>query len=292
MSRLCELFAAAALTLAVTGLGGGAIAAAPLALTPAQKARVLALAAELPAEHRAGWTATTESLLCEWAGGDAGELQRMLSTLERSFKARTGESSPAAKAAAVGVSIVIDVSGSMARPAHGDSGGEDKIVGAWRAANAALERLRRVSEKAGEAPIYASVLTFSNDVQTALPLRKVDASFPPLKKLKVRKATAIGRGMVAARAQLLAGGLRRQHIIVITDGQNSRGVSPLTVLRAFNLLPKDRFPHVHFVAFDVSMGVFRPLGLFLPKIYEARDAKELDRVLAGLFSSAILAEAR
>lgn len=270
-------------------------AKAPLTLTPAQKAKVAALAAELPEKQRAGWIATTQALLREWARGDATELTLMLSTLERAFKAKVAESGapppspPEGKA--IGVSLVIDVSGSMGQPAQGESGGEDKIVGAWRAANAALDRLKGAASTA-KASIYASVLTFSDDVQTALPLRKVDASYPRLKKLKVVNATAIGKGMVAAREQLLAGGLKHQHIIVITDGQNSRSVSPLTVLRAFNLLPKDRFPRVHFVAFDVSSGIFKPLKLFLSKIHQANDGKQLDKVLAGLFSTDILAEAR
>jgi hypothetical protein len=297
---------AALLTLPATRLG----AAPSIRLTAAQRAKVAALAKLLPAKRRTAWIATTEGLLEHWARGEAKELAAMIAALERSFqtktpsKASTPASTPASKAPsttpspaskgkdATGVAILIDVSGSMREPPRGSSEAEKKINSAWAAANAALDRLKRFAVSAPTKPLYTTVLTFSADVQTAIPLRKVDASLPRLGRLTVRTATAIGEGLLAAREKLLAGGLQRQHIVVITDGQNSRGVSPLTVLRAFNLLPRSRFPRVHLVAFDVSSGIFGPLKLFLPKVHQARDAKQLDKVLEGLFARAILAEAR
>ncbi len=290
-SRIAMLTMVALVSVGSLALPGSAVAspgALPSKVVETYRDRVSALAQALPQARRSGWTATILELLDEWSRGEVIMAGTIFAALKRSWANPIG--AKAGMPQTTGVAILIDVSGSMANmPASG--GSYTKLAGAEKAARAALAQLKGFAAAHPERALSAAVLTFSTTVKTRIPLQRVGPSFPSLPALVSESATAIGDGLIAARKILNGGHIGRQHIIVITDGQNSSGSTPLTVLRAFNLLPKEQFPRVHFVAFDIGQGVFRPLSLFLSKIHEAKDARQLDAVLSGLFSRDILPEA-
>ena len=275
-------------SLSIPFLAVAAPGALPSKVAATYRDRVASLAQTLPQVRRRGWTATILELLDEWSRAETTMAGEIFTALKRSWASPIA--AKAGMSQTTGVAILIDVSGSMAKTPE-SGGATTKLAGAEKAARAALAQLKGFAAAHPRRVLMATVLTFSRAVKTRIPLQRVGPSFPPLPALVPATATAIGDGLIAARKMLNGGHIGRQHIIVITDGQNSYGSTPLTVLRAFNLLPKEQFPRVHFVAFDIGQGVFRPLSLFLSKIHEAKDDKQLNAVLSGLFSRDILPEA-
>ena len=62
--------------------------------------------------------------------------------------------------------------------------------------------------------------------------------------------------MIEGRRALDATGLRRRHLLVITDGENTDGVSPVDVARVMERQDGSVRAPVYFVAFDVDATVF------------------------------------
>ena len=268
------------------GLPCEASADADPAFNKKYRPKVEALAPKLDAKAKASWVESTLALLREWSRGKDADAEMILDPLKLAVMREAAQK-------ATGVVLLVDTSSSMKNaPAGGGGGGGAKIDGAEKSAIAAIKRLKALAAKHSGIKLHAGVYTFSHQIRAVIPLQRVTARFPTLSALRADGATAIGDAMVRARRDLCAAGIARQHIIVITDGSNTHGRSPLDVLRAFNMLPGTQFPQVHLIAFDIATSVFRPLQrLFLGKVHQARDSAQLDAVLARLLERDILPEA-
>lgn len=225
-------------------------------------------------------------LVHEWTAGDVGNAELVVGSLE-AIK-------PAGRAAenkGVGVVILVDTSGSMRDPPK--SGGEKKILGANRAAAAALAKLKAFQKSNPGVRLSVGVYRFSSSVSPVTKFQKMGPSFPALPALKAEGGTAIGKALQQAKRAMNAAKIKHQHIILITDGENSADIDPLRVIQAFNLLSRDEFPILHFIAFDINSARFAYIQrMFLKKIYEARDGRQLGQIMDSLLAGEVLAEAR
>ena len=82
----------------------------------------------------------------------------------------------------------------------------------------------------------------------------------------------------------------RQHLIAITDGENTSGPAPEMVARDLNARTRGEVA-IHFVAFDTSARRFGFLKDVGGSAIEAADGAELEVCLGEIYSKRILAEA-
>jgi uncharacterized protein YegL len=225
-------------------------------------------------------------LINEWTGGNAGRAGLIVGSLE-AIKPKH----KAAESRGVGVVILVDTSGSMDDPPK--SGGERKILGANRAAAAALTKLKAFQGSNPGVQLSVGVYRFSSSVSPVAKFQKMGPSFPTLPALTAEGGTAIGKALLQAKKAMNAAKIKHQHIILITDGENSAGIEPLHVIQAFNLLSREEFPILHFIAFDIQRARFAYIQrMFLKQIYEARDSRQLGQIMDSLLQGEVLAEAR
>ncbi len=228
-------------------------------------------------------------LVEEWSKGDAAWARDIVLALGRMNAGVTS-----AKPEGIGVVVLVDTSGSMdVPPAKGVKGRPKKIVSAGKAAARALNSLQGFGKQHPERKLQVGLASFDSQVKELISFQPMTAAFPQVPKLKAGGGTAIGEALIHAKLSLDKAGVKQQHIVLITDGQNSTGVKPLPVIQAFNLMGLARFPMLHFIAFDIDADRFRDIEtLFLKRIYEAADAEQLDRIIDNLLAKEILAESK
>jgi Mg-chelatase subunit ChlD len=195
--------------------------------------------------------------------------------------------------------VLVDVSGSMndrVRDADGER--RRKIAIARRAALDLVKSFEAYARAHAAETVSVGVYEFSaRDGQPAA--RVVIAPGPPdaaaaaerLETMKPRGGTPIGEAMIDARRALDATGLKRRHLLVVTDGENTDGVAPADVVRVMERQDEQTRAPLYFVAFDVAAEAFAAIrehgGLVLP----AKDGRELSATLDELLSDRILVEA-
>jgi len=189
------------------------------------------------------------------------------------------------------VAILVDTSGSMRDEAPGD--GRPKYAVAREAIEAMLDATDAFVAKRPDFPIKIGIYSFSSAVRT---LRAIQ----PYDRAAIRDAlaqlpepgggTAIGDAMREARPDLYRAGVFRKYLLVVTDGENTRGRNPEGVARDI----WDRSGHavqVYFVAFDTSTDKFAFLKEVGGDVIGAGSAPELRTALDGIYQGKILAEA-
>ena len=124
-----------------------------------------------------------------------------------------------------------------------------------------------------------------------LPLGPVDrAGDHIVDSLSARGDTAIGEALISAKKELNGAGLKKQYVVVITDGENTTGRAPEDVVRALQALPETQRAVIYVVAFDVKAKVFQPLMDQGVSVAEARDANSLQNALDYILYEKILVE--
>lgn len=108
-----------------------------------------------------------------------------------------------------------------------------------------------------------------------------------------RGATPLGRAIDLAAQLVLASPLSRNHILVITDGQNTSGPDPEAVLprMAEKAALVNSGIGVHFVAFDVDASLFDSVKKQGATVVAAADEIQLNDQLAFIMERKILLEA-
>jgi len=200
----------------------------------------------------------------------------------------------------VALAIVYDTSGSM-RDAVRDVGGRGapKYVIGNRALLAVIGRLEsfRGEEPAGAAVrLETGLFTFDGkQARAAVRLGKFDArelrhwakSF-----IAPDGPTPLGPAVQMAADALLERKAGRSHVLVITDGENTAGPDPATVIRALNqqASPSGEKISFHFVAFDVNANAFKAIKEQGATVVSAADEKELNDQLEFILEEKILLE--
>jgi hypothetical protein len=109
--------------------------------------------------------------------------------------------------------------------------------------------------------------------------------------MKADGGTPIGDAMVVARLALDASALRRRHLIVLTDGENTDGRAPADVVRVLERQADEARAGLYFVAFDIAASAFAPIKESGGVLLSARDGAELATTFRELLSDRILVEA-
>jgi Mg-chelatase subunit ChlD len=195
--------------------------------------------------------------------------------------------------------VLVDVSGSMndrVRNAEGER--ERKIAIARRAALGLVRAFETYARAHPGETVSLGVYEFSerNDQPAArvvIPLGPPDfsAAGERLETMKPRGGTPIGEAMIEGRRALDATGLRRRHLLVVTDGENTDGVSPTEVARVMERQEDALRAPVYFVAFDVAADAFEGVKQHGGLVLSAKDGGELATTLDELLSDKILVEA-
>ncbi|HVT79745.1 MAG TPA: vWA domain-containing protein [Phycisphaerae bacterium] len=187
-----------------------------------------------------------------------------------------------------GVYILIDVSGSMQDAVPNATGvSEEKLAIAKRAAIDACKAIAKYADEDPKRNIRLAVASFSDDLMVDVPMGKPDAAAAEraINGLNTRGGTGIGDAVVEAQRALDKTGLRGQHVLVITDGENNKGPSPESVADAINALPEALRPTVYLVAFDINAGVFGGVKQKGWQVFSAPDGarlkEQLDEVVGG-----------
>jgi hypothetical protein len=202
---------------------------------------------------------------------------------------------PSVKAGQDGVAaaILVDTSGSMAGSVSTADGSRKPKIDIARAC--ALDLVATCEQFAREhpdQPITLGIYEFSSrssapNCRPAVRMGRPDlsAARPLIARMIPDGGTPIGDAIVAAKRDLNAAGYRRQHILVVTDGENTQGYSPRDVVAAMAKLPPEEQAAVYFVAFDISATKFDAVrdagGMVLGAANETQLQQTLDYILSG-----------
>lgn len=189
------------------------------------------------------------------------------------------------------VAILIDNSGSMKQEAEGDS--RPKYVVAREAIEAMLASTDSFVTKQPGFPINVGLYRFASRVTPMAPVAKYDraALVAALDAMpEPDGGTAIGSAMDAARADLYRAGTFRKYILVVTDGENTQGISPRRIAQEINRRSEGAV-RMYFVAFDVDADRFAFVREAKGEVVGARNGDALRARLDEIYRGKILSEA-
>ena len=189
------------------------------------------------------------------------------------------------------VAIIVDTSGSMKDPAPGDA--RPKFDIARDAIEQMLDATDAFIARRPDFPIKIGLYSFSShtrELRAIAPydrgaLRTALAAMPA-----PGGGTAIGDAMREARPALYRAGVFRKYLLVVTDGENTRGRDPETVARDI-FSRSDGAVQIYFVAFDTSAEKFGFLKEVGGDVVGAGTGADLRTALDGIYQGKILAEA-
>ena len=189
------------------------------------------------------------------------------------------------------IAILIDNSGSMKKAAEGDS--QPKYVVAREALEAMLASTDSFVARQPDFPINVGLYRFSSRVTAMAPIGRYDRA--ALKAAldtmpEPDGGTAIGRAMDVAREDLYRAGTFRKYILVVTDGENTDGVSPRRIAQEINRRSEGAV-RMYFVAFDVDAARFGFVRDVRGEVVGARNGDALRARLDEIYRGKILSEA-
>lgn len=202
--------------------------------------------------------------------------------------------------AAVALGIVYDTSGSMKESVQDASRKRSpKYLVANRALEAVIDRLAAFQAKGSAAEpktIQAGLFIFDgNGAREAVKFGAFDAealrnwarSFN-----RPNGPTPLGAAVQAAGRAVLTSNANARHLLVITDGINTAGPDPASVIAALNKEgeQKNRTVFFHFIAFDVSATVFGSVKREGATLVGAADEQQLKSQLEFILEEKILLE--
>lgn len=193
--------------------------------------------------------------------------------------------------------VLMDVSGSMADPVGADASGETKIDVARRAALDVIRQFDDYGKAHPAEPALVGLFEFSEREGSASTREVIPLSAPNLERaraaldgMRAAGGTPIGDAMVFGKRQLDRTGLTRRHLLVVTDGANTDGFEPESVMTALGRRPEIERPSVYFVAFDIDGSVFNRVRDAGALVLAAANADELNATLNALLTGKILVE--
>lgn len=194
--------------------------------------------------------------------------------------------------------IAIDVSGSMDEEVPGETKRkEPKIDIARRAALELVDQFASYARDHQDEPVLLGVYEFSRrrgepDCRTVVAMGPPDRerAAAAIAKLDADGGTPIGQAMITAKRALDETGLTRRHLLVVTDGENTDGVSPDRVAVAIGKRPDAERPSIYFVAFDIEASRFSRVRDAGGLVLSAANATELNNTLDMLLRGKILVE--
>jgi hypothetical protein len=171
-----------------------------------------------------------------------------------------------------------------------------KHVIAERALNAVLDRLTAVTAGTDATRIDAGLVVFQGDsAEQVVRLKRFDSR--PFRawlaeKYKARAGTPLGEAVRVAGEALLQSRLPRKHVLVITDGVNTRGPDPAATIPRLqqSASRQESALAFHFIAFDVNSTEFAGVKKLGATVVGAVDEKQLNSQLEFIVAKKILLE--
>lgn len=200
----------------------------------------------------------------------------------------------------VALGILYDTSGSMSDKvpsSHGSTA--PKYVIANRALLAVVKQIEAYTTNgAAGAPrkVDVGLFTFSaNGAQEVVKFGPFDAGAIQNWTTNFSKpsgGTPLGNALSTVSQAVLASPQPRKHVLIITDGMNTVGPDPATILPSVNKAAdkKQTTVFVHFIAFDVKANVFDGVKRQGASVASAADEKELNSQLDFILQNQILLE--
>jgi len=199
----------------------------------------------------------------------------------------------------IALALVYDTSGSMKDPVRDSSGRRaPKYTIGNRALESVIARLEAFEAKqpGGTPKLQVGLFVFQGKGA------REAVQFGPFNPGALREwakgfanpdgPTPIGAAMEAAGKVLLQSAASQRHILVITDGINTAGPEPATVIPYLNKAAerKNTALFFHFIAFDVKANVFAPIAKQGATLVAAADEKQLNEQLEFILEEKILLE--
>lgn len=191
----------------------------------------------------------------------------------------------------VGLVFCLDVSGSM----EGDVGGKRKIDISKEAMRTVFGQVDTYVKSNPEKKVQVGLVSFSGGATLVMKLQPFDRDRleQQTNALKTGGGTAIGDAMALAMGELHKSGVESRAIIVMTDGENNRGIPPELVMQAIrgnrnsSKTPTDDVS-VFLVAFDVNSAAFQAVSQAGASVVESRDANSLKEMLNTVVEEVLL----
>jgi hypothetical protein len=192
----------------------------------------------------------------------------------------------------IAVAVVLDISRSMGSPVSDGGTRRPKLDIAKQAVLAILKQAEKFASEEKDRPVLVSLYTFSNKVRQISPFQPPDPARlePVVNAMQLDSGTAVGDAVRVAWRDLEQTGLRRLHILVVTDGESNSGERPDSVARALLQKAEELRPAVYLVAFDVDAQIFANLKKSNWSVLPAANAEELRKQLDQTVGEHILLE--
>ena len=192
--------------------------------------------------------------------------------------------------------VLVDVSGSMHDRIKGER--RRKIEAAQAAAIDVVGAFTRYATAHPDTPVLVGVHEFSARAgapaaREVIPLGKPNplTAGDAIRAMKTGGGTPIGDAMAVARLALDRSGLKRRHLLVVTDGENTDGVDPALVASVLEKQPEEVKASLYFVAFDVDAEAFAPVKNAGALLLSSKSGAELAATFDELLSDRIFVEA-
>ena len=192
--------------------------------------------------------------------------------------------------------VLVDVSGSMHDRIKGER--RRKIEAAQAAAIDLVGAFARYAKAHPETPVLVGVHEFSARsgapaAREVIPLAAPNplTASDAIRGMRTGGCTPIGDSMAIARRALDRSGLKRRHLLVVTDGENTDGADPALVASILEKQPDDARASLYFVAFDVDAEAFAAVKNSGALLLSAKSGAELAATFDELLSDRILVEA-
>ncbi|MEO5821274.1 MAG: vWA domain-containing protein [Vicinamibacteraceae bacterium] len=192
--------------------------------------------------------------------------------------------------------VLVDVSGSMHDRIKGER--RRKLEAAQAAALDLVGAFARYAAAHADMPVLVGVHEFSAragqpPARLVVPLAAPNplTSGDAIRGMKSGGGTPIGDAMVEARLALDRSGLKRRHLIVVTDGENTDGADPALVTSILEKQPEETKASLYFIAFDVDAEAFAQVKNAGALLLSAKSGAELASTFDELLSDRILVEA-
>jgi Mg-chelatase subunit ChlD len=147
--------------------------------------------------------------------------------------------------------------------------------------------------------VKVGLIAFSGKAEIIVPMRAFDraALEAAVDRVQIGNATAIGDAMVLGSQELLKAGVENKALIVLTDGENNRGVRPELVVQALRknwnkagVLTDD--VKVFLLAYDIEARIFEGVKQAGATVVESKDNAALQRILRETVEEVLLEKPR
>ncbi|MFB3891665.1 MAG: VWA domain-containing protein [Phycisphaerae bacterium] len=197
----------------------------------------------------------------------------------------------------VAAAVLIDTSGSMSEQVSDGKGGKKpKIDIAKRCLADLASQAETFVKKHPDKPFTLGIYEFSGRggelCRVVIPLGPPNAAAADaaLKRMIPSGDTPIGDAMIRAKHDLDMTGMKRLHVLVITDGENNHGYALPDVVAAMSRQDEADRAAMYFIAFDVAASKFAALRSAGATVLGASNQTELQQTLDYILTGKILAE--